>query len=264
MSVFTRPTEEQQLELSIQRKLNNLNVCKPCRVVAVGVNTVDVQVLDKLRIISQGTEVSYIDMPVIHDVPVMNYHVQTKGFSITLPISVGDTGLLMFCDKDITGFMNGSGSTNIPSSEGVGKSIRQHSLQDAVYFAVLDNNSNKISSISTDCVEIRNSDASTHMKLYSDKIDIAVNSADINVVDSAINISKASSKVVVEDASVSVQSGGTSVVVSSSGGVECSGSGASMSLSGGSMTVKGNLVVSGNITCSSNISATGTVHGSNI
>lgn len=264
MSVYTKPTEEQQLEINIQRKLNTLNVCKPCRVVSVSGNRVDVQVLDKLRIVSDGTEVAYVDMPVIHNVPVMNYHVQTKGFSITLPISAGDTGLLLFCDKDITGFLNGGGNTNIPTSQGIGKTIRQHSLQDCVYIGILDHNENKIDNISQDCVEIRNKDASTHVKLYEDTIDIAVKDADINIVSDKININKNASNVEVSDAGVNVQSGSTSMFVSSAG-IKCSGSGGvGMNLSNGTINLQGNLVVSGNISCSSNISATGTVHGSNI
>ena len=271
MSIYTTPTKEQQLELVIQRKLNGLNVCKPCKVVAVhDGKTVDVRVLDKLKI-EVGGNTEYIDMPLLYNVPVLFFRVQSKGFGITLPVQANDTGLLVFSDKNLQGFLLGNGEDNMPVDEGSGTSIRQHSLTDGMYIPMLCHNGNNFGVIESDCIDIRDETGETHVRVYDKKIDVNTAESNIEMLPESIKITRVDANIELNDAAVTIMKGGSSVVVSSGGMVVTSGSsgGVSMGIEGDTVTIQGNINISGDVVCSNiqasgNIQADGTVHGSNI
>lgn len=63
--------------------------------------------------------------PVVHGVPVAFYG--GSGFSDTFPLSVGDPGILLFCDRQIDEWKATGARTTEPQT------LRRHSLNDAIF-----------------------------------------------------------------------------------------------------------------------------------
>lgn len=123
----TRSPEVKSLSMVVQVAIdqwirNNLNVWLPAKIVSVRSNSfVDVQPLIQEQFIVQGA----ISLPVLLNVPVE--HPRGKDYWIKLPIAVGDTGRVSFCDRSLdTWLVNGGGPINPEDT-------RMHHLSDAVF-----------------------------------------------------------------------------------------------------------------------------------
>ena len=274
MAEYTHPTQAQQLELTIKSMISNTNICKPCYVVAVNNDnplTVNVQCVDKLKVISDnGKEASFVDMPLLKNVPVVFPNAQTNGFALTLPIKAGDTGYLIFADRALGNFKL-YGKESAPQQDGsITNAIRSHSLTDAIFIPGLCYNNNGYASYESSGVEMRNKDASHKTTVYDDKVVIqSTDASTITTTDSDITIKHSSATIKLTDSNIVITKGGCTITITD-GGIVMTNGGATMGMSGGTTTIDGNFHVngaisaSGNISSSGNISATGTVHGSNI
>lgn len=280
MALYNSPTEAQQQEINIKRTLASLNVCKPCKVTAIYTDRspfqVQVQCTDKIKV-STGSEVSYIEMPLI-DAYVLMPHCQSSDFSITLPVAVGDTGILLFSDKALGSFLQ-YGDSAPPQTDGDASqnSIRSHSLTDAIYLAGMDWQGNSIKEYNhAPAIEIRNGDRSERITITDN--DITVRSTDateiktdgskitathqngvITVEDGKIEITHTASKVTI-DASGSVQIEAPAGVQINTSSLAITSPTCSMSMSGGKVGIQGDLECSGDVK-GGNISLQGHVHG---
>lgn len=282
MAEYTHPTAIQQLDLTIKNAINNTNICKACVVVAVNQTsplTVNVQPVDTLKIVEDGKNATYTNMPILKNIPVIQFHSQSSGFGCTIPVSVGDTGYLVFADRALGNFKK-YGKETPPQQDGaVTNAIRSHSLTDAIFIAGLCHNSNGYGAYDNDCVVLRDKERLHSVAVYADKV--VVKSTDASIItatDNDITVDHNGASVVCNDTSVTISKGGCSVVITD-GGIAItatgpvtmkSSGGASMGMDGntitldGDLNVNGNITNTGNVTTSGNVSATGTVHGSNI
>lgn len=110
-----------------QRALSlRLRVALPAKIVAVdGDQAVQVQPLLQSRYKFQNQPV---DLPVVAGVPVLMP--RGANYSIRLPVAVGDTGLLVFCDRSLDNWLadtNGGRDTVDPQDS------RAHDLNDAIF-----------------------------------------------------------------------------------------------------------------------------------
>ena len=270
MAEYTHPTQAQQLDLTIKNAINNTNICKACLVVKVNQTsplTVDVQPVDTLKTVADGKNATYTNMPVLKNVPVIQFHSQSSGFGCTIPITVGDTGYLVFADRALGNFKK-YGKETPPQQDGeITNAIRSHSLTDAIFIAGLCHNSNGYGSYDGDCIVLRDKENTHAVAVYADKVVVkSTDKSTITTTDNDITVDHNGASVVCNDTSVTVTKGGCSVIITD-GGISITSSGpvtmkstggASMGMDGNTITLDGDLQVSGKIT------ATGTVHGSNI
>jgi len=127
-------TEAERTGLQIDNALKDVCVCKPCTVVKVNDNgkTVDCQITDSLYL-NTGADVGInIPYPILTKVPVLSLYSQNSFFSISIPIAVGDTGLLIFADRSLQNFLT-FGISPVPSQR-TGDAIEPtHDLAHAIF-----------------------------------------------------------------------------------------------------------------------------------
>lgn len=122
----------------------NYNTCLPCKVVSVNyeAQTVDIQPTLKAYVPSSGT---YIDRPVIKNVPFWIY--RAGDTYITLPIKVGDTGIAIFSQRDMSSWKEVGGSVALPTN-------RVMDYNDAVYIPYLGTKATAVKGYNPDHIEI--------------------------------------------------------------------------------------------------------------
>ncbi len=103
---------------ALDTALGGLRVATPGRVTAVGNGTVDVQPLIKIK-----TEDGHASAPLLVGVPVVQP--AAGGYTITFPIAVGDTVLVVYQDRAIDGWAD-------KGEEGVQVEYRAHHPSDAI------------------------------------------------------------------------------------------------------------------------------------
>lgn len=98
---------------------SNIRVCMPAKIETYDYKTQKASIkIDMKELYSDKSEVDY---PVVSGVPVI--FPNSGGASITMPVKTGDTCLVMFADRDISGWLLGGQKP---------ESLRSHALTDAV------------------------------------------------------------------------------------------------------------------------------------
>ncbi len=117
-------TLSELIKRTVRKSLDETRVSMPARVVNYDASRriATVQILQP-ELTTDGKE---IGQPVIAEVPV--FMPIGGGSAITHPIRAGDTGIVMFADQDIGGWVR-DGDTNKPDSG------RRHSLTDGMFVA---------------------------------------------------------------------------------------------------------------------------------
>lgn len=136
-----------------------LNVCLPATVVSYNSadNTVDLQP----AIQSVLKDNSFVSLPQIFDVPVLE--LGGKGLSVKIPLQAGDTGIVIFCDRDITLFKQEKKNTQ-PNT------LRKHDLSDGIFIPMKFGNSGASNNIS-----IESADGNTKFEITSSGINVKGN-----------------------------------------------------------------------------------------
>lgn len=134
---------EKTINLAIDSKLKDIHTALPAKIISFNKakQVADIQIVQK-RLFTDGTEELY---PPLIDVPVQ--YLRGGGFSITFPLSSGDSGLLVFAERSLDEWL-------VNGAEKVPEDSRTHSVSDAVFYPTLHNDRNAITSFS-DNLEIR-------------------------------------------------------------------------------------------------------------
>ena len=104
---------------------------------------------------------TFIDQPQIFDIPVLE--LGGKGLSIKIPLKAGDTGIVVFCDRDITLFKQEKKNTQ-PNT------LRKHDLSDGIFIPMKFGNSG-----ATDNISIESADGNTKFEITSSGINVKGN-----------------------------------------------------------------------------------------
>lgn len=158
MTIATADTDPAEaLRVLFDRLALNLRTAIPGVVVAVGADgtTVDVQPAVSLAQRLETTE--EVRLPVIRGVPLQALGSETAGVFVTVPVSVGDDGLLIVCDRALDTWQFGAGVVRAPDAA----SPRHHDLTDAVFLPGLRRASSPIAAPSSTAVEVRTADGLT-------------------------------------------------------------------------------------------------------
>lgn len=120
---------------------------KPC----ISVKIEDVNSLTKIYTrTGKKVGVSEIEMPEILNVPIC--HPRAGNFMITLPIQVGDNGMLIFCQQDISAWKERGGS-NVEQ-----KDLAQFDINNCIFLPYVASDVDVVSDYNADALEIRAGD----------------------------------------------------------------------------------------------------------
>ena len=134
----------------------NLNVCLPATVTSYNSsnNTVDLQPAIQVVL----TNNTFLDMPKLFDIPVLE--IGGKNLSVKIPLQEGDTGIVIFCDRDITLFKQEKKNTQ-PNT------LRKHDLSDGIFIPMRFGNAS-----ASDNITIQSADGSTKFEVTSSGISV--------------------------------------------------------------------------------------------
>lgn len=135
-----------------------LNVCLPATVVSYNSadNTVDLQ--PAIQAVLKDN--SFVSLPQIFDVPVLE--LGGAGLSIKIPLQAGDTGIVIFCDRDITLFKQEKKNTQ-PNT------LRKHDLADGIFIPM------RFGSSGSSNILIQSNDGATQFEVTSSGINVKGN-----------------------------------------------------------------------------------------
>jgi len=142
------------IRTALDSMLVNLHTALPCEVVAVDyeMQTVDVKIVVN-RITSDDKVIAF---DILTEVPIG--YTQTKQYSITLPINIGDTGQLIFNERQLDNWIV---NNEIKEPD----DTRKHSLSDALFIPNFVSRINNIPNISESELEIRTRDNLTKIRI---------------------------------------------------------------------------------------------------
>ena len=150
------------IENQIKRAQSNIYTALPAKVISFDGHTVQCQPMIN-RVLANGQEVS---IPPLVDVPAQFPH--AGGFCITVPITAGDEGLVIFSSRCIDGWF-ASGNVSKPLDN------RINDLSDGFFIVGCNSVPNKIPDFYHDGLSMQTDDGSTHIRLTNGTIYIKGN-----------------------------------------------------------------------------------------
>ena len=160
LNILGKQTDKLDVLLNSLKKniFFKLNVCLPANVIKYNSsnNTVDIQ--PSIQVVL--TDNKFMDMPQIFDVPVLE--LGGKGLSVKIPLEAGDTGIVIFCDRDISLFKQEKKNTQ-PNT------LRKHDLADGIFIPMKFGNSGSSN------ISIQNTDGSVKFEITSSGINVKGN-----------------------------------------------------------------------------------------
>lgn len=203
-------------------KINSLNG---------GLVSVDVQVYINHTITgADGIQQTQKEIPILAGVPLVMPRSQTTGFSLTIPIAVGDDVLVVFSDRSIDNWQS-TGKISPPAEK---VTTRTHDLTDAVAIIGIFNDMTPIPNYSFDAIEMRNKQGDVSVSVSNDGIvldnkgiKISIEGGNISLVNGASSITIESNKITIDSPLVEITGDsfemGSSSNVTTGGGLTSSG-----------------------------------------
>ena len=146
------------IELLKKNIFFNLNVCLPATVTKYNSSNNTVSLQPAIQVVL--TDNTFLDMPQIFDIPVLE--LGGKGLSVKIPLQAGDTGIVIFCDRDITLFKQEKKNTQ-PNT------LRKHDLSDGIFIPMRFGNSGSSN------IMIQSEDGATQFEVTSSGINVKGN-----------------------------------------------------------------------------------------
>jgi hypothetical protein len=134
-------------------------------------NLVSVKPAIKMKIAKPGETVSFLDLPVIRNVPICLAQSKQAGLYITVPIKTGDECLLVFSERSIDNFVK-SGGVSFPAEGNKQVSPRHHDITDAICIPGVFTVPTALSSWNQDAIEVRNTAGTVKLSISSSKVTI--------------------------------------------------------------------------------------------
>lgn len=175
-----------------------------------GVNVIDGKLLSinvqpaifQVRTAKNGIEVELEELPIIENVPIVMPFSQTTGFSLSVPIAVGDDVLIMCADRSIDNWQD-TGKISKPAEPVVSRS---HDLTDAIAIIGIFNNMTGIQNYKQDSIEIRNKDGKIYVNVSDNEIKIENNGINFLINSSEAKIANGSSSIKIESNKITIDS----------------------------------------------------------
>lgn len=140
------------------RIFSTLNVCLPATVIKYNDTNNTVSLQPAIQAVLPDN--SFKTLPQLLNVPVLE--LGGNGLSIKIPLKAGDTGIVIFCDRDITLFKQEKKNTQ-PNT------LRKHDLADGIFIPM------RFGNAGSSNVLIQNDDGSTQLEITSNGINVKGN-----------------------------------------------------------------------------------------
>lgn len=183
MADYQAVSEVESRSLEFRRQMAEVRICMFGAVTKVSTSPlrVSVQPLTMMKK-TLGKDVSYEALPELQDVPVKLPYAQTLGLMLTLPIAVGDVGVLFVPDSPIDNVLTKQGVSAPPV---YGKpefcTPRSHDLTDAFFVPGLVADYFDIPSYNLDHIELRDKSRKNYISLGEDGITLTDGTAVVKI-----------------------------------------------------------------------------------
>lgn len=151
-------TIESLLEILKEDIFINLNVCLPATVISYNNSNNQANLQPSIQSVLEDD--SFVDLPQLLNVPVLE--LGGNGLSVKIPLKSGDTGIVMFCDRDITLFKQEKKNTQ-PNT------LRKHDLSDGIFIPMRFGNSGSSN------ILIQSDDGTTQFEITNNGINVKGN-----------------------------------------------------------------------------------------
>lgn len=136
----------------------------------------------KLKVVLDG-KASYVNLPIIQNVPVVVPYGQASGLMLTFPVHQGDPCLLIFADRAIDNFLQTGQMAPPPINENENiSSPRSHDLSDAICIPGLITDVDVVPNWSQDNIELRDKERKHFISLGPNGIELSDSEASITIV----------------------------------------------------------------------------------
>jgi len=141
------------------------------------------------------------NLPIIPDVPIVIPYSNVNGFSLTVPIAIGDECLLIICDRSIDNWQNSGGIQSVVEDT----TPRSHDLTDAICIIGAISEPNAITDYSTSKISLRNKDNTVSVSLDNDSVALTKNTSAITIEDNDMTLSVGSSSISITDDTITLK-----------------------------------------------------------
>lgn len=160
LDVFGKDTNNLSILIETLKKniFINFNVCLPAVVVSYDNTKNEVDLQPAIQEVLTNNK--FLTMPQIFNIPVLE--LGGNDLSIKIPLKAGDTGIVIFCDRDITLFKQEKKNTQ-PNT------LRKHDLSDGIFIPM------KFGGAGSSNVIIQSADGNTKFEITSSGINVKGN-----------------------------------------------------------------------------------------
>lgn len=160
LNIFGKDTRSLSTLIEIVKKniFINLNVCLPATVISYDSSKNEVDLQPAIQEVLTNNK--FLTLPQLFEIPVLE--LGGNDLSIKIPLKAGDTGIVIFCDRDITLFKQEKKNTQ-PNT------LRKHDLADGIFIPMRFGNSGSSS------ILIQSNDGATQFEVTSSGINVKGN-----------------------------------------------------------------------------------------
>jgi hypothetical protein len=163
--------------------------------------SVDVLPLVRQTLSQENTDdLIYRDLPILANVPVVFPHSTVSGFSLTIPIQIGDQVLIVIADRSIDEWQ-ASGGTGRPVES---TTPRAHDLTDAIAVIGISCDVNNVKNYSFDKATLRNGDGTIAVEVSNDDVVMKNGSITTTVGSSDITLTNGSSTIEITSSDINI------------------------------------------------------------
>lgn len=179
---FLGNTFKDKIDLLINNKLFEVHTSNIAIVKNINYETqrLDAQIAVNPIATIDGKE-HVLEYPILRNIPFQTY--QGGDFSITIPPKIGDTCLLVFCERNADAFWT-TGNINAPTYA----KKRKHDINDAIAIVGFNPKNNLIPNYNGDNLEIRNKNKEILVSLSDDAISVKAKRSTAYFADDKIEI----------------------------------------------------------------------------
>lgn len=210
--------------VSFDRNALGLRTATPGMVVAVSADGTTVDVQPAISMTQRLESTVEVRLPIVRGVPLAVLGSKAQGLFVCVPVSVGDEGTLVVCDRALDNWQHGGGVSVPPDMA----SPRHHDITDSVFFPGLQRLADSIPGFPTDAVEVRNLAGTVKASVSADTVKLLA----------------AGGSVTVDASSVKAETPGASVMLTAAA-IAATAGGAALALGAGVCSLTGNFMING-------------------
>lgn len=204
-------TNKEKIELMIDNKIFDIHTSVPAIITNVNYSeqTLDAQISVNPIATIGGSE-KILKYPELRSIPF--YTIQNSDFFITIPPKIGDTCLLIFCERNCDQFWN-TGEVSAP----IYAKRRKHNINDSVALVGWNPTKKKIPNYQNNEIEIRNKQRTLLVGMNDKRIQIVAGKSSAYLDNDLIKITNQNSDIEINAQQIVVKHGDHSIAITDNG-----------------------------------------------